>query len=64
MSSAGVAALIVAGFTVGTQAAAADLPLRSRPSLVQAADQARPRNGNPVEKEVLFQEFLEWLKKK
>ena len=65
MRSAGIAALIAAGFTVGIQAAAAaDLPLRSRPSLVQAAHQGQQRNSNPIEKEVLFQEFLEWLKKK
>ena len=55
-----IAALIVMGLLQGIQTAhPADLPLKTRHE--QAVAPNRERNIGPIEKEILFQKFLEWL---
>jgi hypothetical protein len=57
-----IAALVVASFAPDMQSAhPADLPLKPKHS--HHLD-GRQRDINPIEKEILFQQFLEWLKKR
>jgi hypothetical protein len=58
-----VAAIVFAGLTAGIRAAvAADLVYKPRLSQ-QRADLRRPPEINSIEKERLFEQFQEWLKK-
>jgi hypothetical protein len=55
-----LAALIVMGLLQGIQTVhPADLPLKTKHE--QAVAPNRERNIGPIEKEILFQQFLEWL---
>jgi hypothetical protein len=57
----GIAVLVVASFAPKIQSAhPADLPLKPKHS---HQSDSRQREINRVEKEILFQQFLEWLKK-
>jgi hypothetical protein len=57
-----IAALVAACLTSYIQAArAADLPIKTRNSHESATDRVRL---SPIAKEILFEEFLEWLKKR
>ena len=65
MNSFRVAALVTAALISDMQAAStADLLLRPRYAREQASDHKQQRDSNPIAKELLFQEFLEWLKKR
>jgi hypothetical protein len=57
-----IAALVAACLTSNIQAAcSADLPVKARNSHEAGTDRVRL---SPTEKEILFQKFLEWLKKR
>ena len=49
---------------VTNRGSAADLPLRLNHSREQVSHRSHPRNTNPPAKELLFREFLDWLKKR
>jgi hypothetical protein len=64
MRNAGTAALVVVGLAVGSYAAsAADLPIRPKPAAERVASQKRPATS-PQTTEQLFQQFLDWLKRR
>jgi hypothetical protein len=64
MRNAGKAALVVAGLAVGSYAAgAADLPVKAKPAPERVASQGR-QGPSPETTEQLFQQFLEWLRRR
>ena len=59
----GMAALVAAGLTAHIEpASSANLSLRSNHSREQVSHRSHPRNTNRPAKELLFREFLDWLK--
>ena len=64
MRNAGTAALVVVGLAVGSCAAgAAYLPLKPKPAPERVASQKQPA-PSPQTREQLFQQFLEWLRRR
>jgi hypothetical protein len=64
MVSIRIAVLVLAGFTAEIPAAhAADLRLKMRLSHDQTTDHRRQRDNNSTAEKILYQQFLEWLKK-
>jgi hypothetical protein len=60
-----IAAFIVAGLAPDIQTAhPADLPLKPKHSPELVIDRSPQRGMTPAAKEILFQQFLEWLKKR
>jgi hypothetical protein len=64
MVSIRIAVLVLAGFTAEIAAAhAADLRLKMRLSHDQTTDHRRQRDNNSTAEKILYEQFLEWLKK-
>jgi hypothetical protein len=64
MVSIRIAVLVLAGFTAEIAAAhAADLRLKMRLSHDQTTDHRRQRDSNSTAEKILYEQFLEWLKK-
>ena len=60
-----IAALVVVCLTLGIQTArSADLPLKARKPHQLAVERGRQSQIDLITKEILFQEFLEWLKRR
>jgi hypothetical protein len=65
MARLGIAALVAAGLTAEIEpASSADLPLRPNHSREQDTNRSHQRHTNRPAKELLFREFLDWLKKR
>ena len=64
MVSIRIAVLVLAGFTAEIAAAhAADLRLKMKLSHDQTTDHRRQRDNNSTAEKILYEQFLEWLKK-
>jgi hypothetical protein len=60
-----IATLVVACLAPYIQAArSSDLPLKTRHSHERVIDRSRQGDIDPIAKEILFQQFFEWMKKR